>query len=570
MKQMILLILTLMIVGIPLHSFALDESDLQTWTVTVTHISDGDTIDVRFQDDTEDRIRLLGIQAMEVHEDVPNDCHADEATQRLIELTGGVGSEVILKVWDESVYNTYTGTPRAWRYLFVDDGNGSEINVGLKMVEEGLVLAFPHTTETLYNDDFMIAQQNAAANKINLWNDSYCSDGPSQEAQLEMWVNWDAEGDDYENVNGEWIKIKNNGGGDVSLSQWLLRDSALNYFYFPVGTTLSSGNTITVYLGSGSDSGNTLYWGLSEPLFKNEIGNGAYLLDPAPDGDIRASFTYPCIVNCTDPLEGKIELIANYDAAGDDAIADPNGEWIEIKNISAETIDLEKYMLHALPIGSHIFYFNDGNSTIAPNEIMRIYVGQGTNTALVKYWGKDNCILSNTEDKIWVDTFTGIEIADFSWPCVENCTDFLQGKIDLSANYDAAGDDTTNPNGEWVNIDNISTDTIDLKNYILKSLPTGSHLFYFDDGASTIPPNETMRIYIGNGTNTALTKYWGESSGILSNGEDMVWIDTYDGILVACYGWPETCEKPPPFQEPEPEATPSAITFAPLLQLLLK
>ena len=35
------------------------------------------------------------------------------------------------------------------------------------------------------------------------------------------------------------------------------------------------------------------------------MGDGAYLFDP--QGDLRASMTYPCRIACTDPYQGAVE-----------------------------------------------------------------------------------------------------------------------------------------------------------------------------------------------------------------------------------------------------------------------
>ena len=42
-------------------------------TATVVHVVDGDTVDVRFEDGTEERVRLLGVDTPEVHGDVSPD-----------------------------------------------------------------------------------------------------------------------------------------------------------------------------------------------------------------------------------------------------------------------------------------------------------------------------------------------------------------------------------------------------------------------------------------------------------------------------------------------------------------
>ena len=414
----------------PPQALALDASDLHTIEVKVKRVSDGDTLEL----DTPisgfshgEKIRILGIQALEEHDDTTGipDCNAIPATKRLGEILGCDANDncdpdttvVTLKVWDETLANK----GRPWRYVFFDTGNG-EINIGKQLVKEGYVLAFSHPTETLYNKEVWKAQEAAMAKEIGpLWNsnESECANGPGSGAKLKMWVNWDAPGDDTENINGEWIKIKNTGSSAVNLSHWKLRDTGQeHHFDFPDGSLLASGDTFTVKVGSGTNSGNTFYMGEPSPMFENSIPEGAYLFDYWNDhdipGEIRAAFTYPCLSNCSDPLQGKISIKANYDAAGDDN-ANPNGEWVDIKNISRSDVDLEMYLLHSLPVGSATFNFDD-NSVIHPGETMRVYIGKGSSSRLKKYWGNSKSILANSKDSVWIDTYNSIEIVRYSWP----------------------------------------------------------------------------------------------------------------------------------------------------------
>ena len=410
---------------------ALDESDFKTEVVEVIRVADGDTLNVKFADNSEEVVRFLAIQAFEEHDNGTGDpdCNAEIATDRLAEILGcDTDSDnclsrplVTLKVWDESLLDS--SGKRLLRFVFIDDGNGGEINVGLQLVQEGYVLAWPQPEENFYNEDLWLAQQNAMDNQRGpLWNSelSECHNPEHEDAQLDMWVNWDAPGNDGQNLNGEWVKIKNIGPSEVDLSHWRVRDTGQqNPFQFPNGTILSAEETITVYVGEGSNIGNTFYMNENYSIFDNNLPDGAYLLDYWGDssraGDIISSFTYPCLRDCSDPLQGKVRIKANYDAEGDDS-TNPNGEWVDIRNISNEDVDLLKYRLQSDPVGSAIFNF-DENSIIPPNETMRVYIGQSkSSSSLEKYWGNSTSILSNSKDSVWLDTYDGILIDSDSWP----------------------------------------------------------------------------------------------------------------------------------------------------------
>ena len=102
-------------------------------------------------------------------------------------------------------------------------------------------------------------------------------------------VNFNAPRDDNYNLNGEWVRICNTGNQDVDLSGWRLYDNAYkegkcsdHVFYFPFGFVLQAGQSVTIYSGSGIDTGSSLYWGRTEgeygAIWTNE-GDCAYLED---------------------------------------------------------------------------------------------------------------------------------------------------------------------------------------------------------------------------------------------------------------------------------------------------
>ena len=101
--------------------------------------------------------------------------------------------------------------------------------------------------------------------------------------------------------------------------------------------------------------------------------------------------------------------------------------------------------------------------------------------------------------------------------------------------------DDLNPNNEWVEI------KIDPAVYTLPTFDlTGSYLrnnandrFNFP-GGFTIAQGQTVRIYVGSGTNTATTLYWGRPSGVIRNLGDCMelWLP---GSQYYLFGYAVTC-----------------------------
>lgn len=95
--------------------------DADTHTAVVTRVIDGDTVVL----DNDERVRLLGIDAPETAE-----CHADTATQRMIELVQG---ETVTLVRDGDDRDHYE---RLLRYVDVDG-----VDAGLTLIQEGLAIS---------------------------------------------------------------------------------------------------------------------------------------------------------------------------------------------------------------------------------------------------------------------------------------------------------------------------------------------------------------------------------------------------------------------------------------------
>ncbi len=377
-----------------------------SWTATVTHISDGDTLDVVFHDPVEPRsarVRINGIQAMELtrysqrRELRQGECHAVEATARLEELVAASGGLVRLTAQNP---DARSGARLRRSVAVLLDGRW--VDVGRVLVSEGHALWLPNRGEWAWNETYNAASQAAAKAGANLWNPAYCGGAPP--AALKLWVHWDADGNDNQRPDDEWVRIRNLDTQPVSLGGWVLRDSSLARFWFPADTVVPPGGTITVQVGRGN--GSLLTWGLGGGIFNNVdpargVGDGAYLFDPA--GNLRAWMVYPCRVDCTDPNAGAFEL--RVQATG--------REMVAVRSLAEQPVDLDGY---ELSVGARAYAFGPG-SVIEPGETLRVRFDGSPrdDTRLDRVWPLGPGALRNAGGAARLRTYDGIVLACRAW-----------------------------------------------------------------------------------------------------------------------------------------------------------
>lgn len=358
-------------------------------------------------------IRLAGIQAMETTHGGrgANQCHGPEAKKRLARLT--VGKKVQMR----SQRKLRVEDGRRLRYMYVKKKK-RWVDVQEILLREGHVLWHP-TKEWVNSKRYHeLADQAAAKRKRGtIWDDDWCGKGPYQGAALQTWVNWDADGNDNQNINGEYVVIANNSSYAVPLRGWALRDSSHDTYRFRAGTVLPAGGRIKLHVGRGSDTATDLYWGHTKAIFPNGswakgAGEGVYLLDP--QGDFRSWFTYPCVTACGDPARGRLSISkVRYDPDGYDTAA---GEYVQLRLASgAPRTYLEKYMLRD---SSQAYRFPAG-SYLDAGETLTVNVGRASGSdradRLHHYWGKSAPILSNAGERVEVVDYRAGRLACESW-----------------------------------------------------------------------------------------------------------------------------------------------------------
>ena len=486
-----------------------------TWSAEVVRVLDGDTFEARVNGSSSITVvRVAGLNTHETWTEDPRDpeCLSLEAKTRLRNWIEGSTVELRARKASSSSLG------RTLRHVFV-----GSTNVATTMLEEGWGLPLRFQAEPDWALTNAAAAQRARAAGSHIWNPSACGGGPS--ASVEFVTQYDAAGSDTSNPNGEWVQIRNRGGSSLSLTGWQLRDTGLGRWSFPSGFTLQPNGRVRVHVGRGTNTSSDLYMGYSTSILSN-IADGMFLHDPK--FNIRAFDMWPCAGNCglIDPL--VIDKV-QYDAPGND-ITNPNGEWVRIRNIGQSVVDLQDWLIETPPYQMT----SVASRPIAPNGTLTIFMGKGSNTSSTMYLGRSSGILSNSGDYVMIRT-PHRDLADCAaWGSVKCPAQALGSRLDLTVNWDAAGNDLTNPNGEWVNISNLSGDRIDLSGFKIESPP---HSYRFPSGTS-VAAGGRLRLRVGRGTNTSTTHYWGKTRGLLDNSGDIVRLLDRAGGVVRSFSYP--------------------------------
>jgi len=377
------------------------------WTGKVKAVDDGDTVNVKINGSRgQSKIRLTGIQAMELHKygkraGREGECTAVAATV-LLERTirRGRSKARIAALKPGSI----TGKRARLRRSIAVKIGGRWVDPAAEVLRAGLALWFPNAAEWPWNRKYAILAAKAARKGIGVWDPTTCG---SAATALTMKVKWDAIGQDNRNVAGEWVRVTNTDPvTTVSLDGWWLRDSHLRPRYrFPRSAVLPPGGSLRVFVGRGSNTPDSFYWGLREAVFENvvggrrAIGDGAYLFDRR--GDLHAHIQYPCQLSCRDPAAGRVDVLATSRGT----------EYITIRNTSSEPLDLTHYEIENQPW----FYEFPRGTVLAPGERLTLFILEGSGTGVVQSWGLAVPILNDRKDVVTLRNPLGAPVRCHAW-----------------------------------------------------------------------------------------------------------------------------------------------------------
>lgn len=259
--------------------------------VTVVEVVDGDTVRIEYDNGTTDTARLLGVDTPEIFgENDPEEFEGVPDTEAgracLDEYAERASAYAKNRLAGEEVTIAFDANePRRGyfdRLLVYIHHDGGSFNYAL--VDRGLARVYDSSFER--GDAFYAAEERAMTDGRGLWS---CRDGtpaPAGEGETEpapsatatpsggdvviTQLHADAEGEDAENLNDEYVVVANRGDDAVDLSGWTLTDAAGFEYVFPEGTTLAADATVTVHVGSGTDTDTDLYWGRGRPTLNND------------------------------------------------------------------------------------------------------------------------------------------------------------------------------------------------------------------------------------------------------------------------------------------------------------
>ncbi|MBI2547653.1 MAG: thermonuclease family protein [Candidatus Aenigmarchaeota archaeon] len=224
-------------------------------TANVTKVIDGDTVEIG----TGERVRLLGINAPET-----NEHYYKEAKEKLIRLVQG--KDVVLKAGfqDKDLYG------RLLRYIFV---NGSFVN--LEMVKGGYVTVYVIDPEEKYYLEFKKAESDARSKMLGLWNASSFGSCITL-AELHY-------------TGTEYAVFHNSCGYPIKMDKWEVKDEGTHIYVFG-SFTLNTNSSVTLFIASGKDTSEKLYWNSKTTIWNNN-GDTLFLRDD--NGNLVLSYNYP-------------------------------------------------------------------------------------------------------------------------------------------------------------------------------------------------------------------------------------------------------------------------------------
>lgn len=124
------------------------------------------------------------------------------------------------------------------------------------------------------------------------------------------------------------------------------------------------------------------------------------------------------------------------------------------------------------------------------------------------------------------------------WTCAsegaagERTTDAPAGPISVArVRADPPGDDNEDPNAEYVILENVGDQSVDLEGWTVADEVGQAYEF----GNQTLAPGARVTLHTGSGTDTATDVYWGRTRAVWNNDGDVVTVRDTEGTVVARY-----------------------------------
>lgn len=312
-------------------------------TVTVTDVVDGDTIDIRYDNGSTDTVRMIGVDTPEVSgetnpdefEGIPDtqegqdwlrsygQAASDYATDRL------EGKQVRIET-DDNEPNRGS-FDRLLRYVYID---GDLFNRAL--LERGLARVFE--SDFTKRSEFESVESSAQDSDTGLWGFEP-QGGRTTHGITVTQVHADAEGTERDNLNDEFIVLKNVRTDSLDLTAWQVEDAADHTYEFPSNYTLGPGESVTLHTGDGTNTQSDLYWKQGSAIWNN---GGDTIAVSNPYGGEALNTTYDTdsqLAVCRSPASFTGPLDLDCDGLYDDVNGNENLNVVDVQRLFATADD---------------------------------------------------------------------------------------------------------------------------------------------------------------------------------------------------------------------------------------
>ena len=436
--------------------------------------------------------------------------------------------------------------------------------------------------------------------------------------------------DDAAYPGGEWLEVYNNGTADVDLTGWKVTNTASQTLNFDSTTIVGyqSGNASTWTISAGeyvviARNGISGFYMTNTGMSMTLVDNNNNNLHQATWGSVMSGKSYQQDPNSAtanwvqtnNPTPGQVntatvsnnlipgdiimtEVMANS-WPGDDNESWPGGEWIEILNAGTSNIDLTGYSIedaagHAFPFNSAHLVNASQSMLIGPGEHRIVAVNSTTGYGLLNN-GVESLTLkwpngSKSQEISWTSTVEGFALMDAGqpntpWVNAPYPTPEAMNPLPMQLMARQVGDvhiteilpNATNdgasfPDGEWVELHNTGTNSLDLMGWSIMDglgnithIDPGTLVFNTTQGATFIDPDGRRLVQF-----TSFTQLWDNYNHVFLRDMTGAVVDTAD--YTTDYGedmalirgsdpadsWTPAAWKTP--GQPEPGSMPSATT----------
>lgn len=220
-------------------------------SATVTGVYDGDTFTIS----TGDRVRLRWVNTPELKPREDYGIEAREATTA--------------RVLGRNVRLLYGATPRDGYGRLIAGVEVEGENLSIQLLELGVGHLFVIPPDDTDLTLFIAAQERARAAHRGIWST------PEFQGVLHITsFHANADGDDRENVNGEYLRICNVGSQVLDLAGFRIADISGNSWEFPQ-IRVPPGHTVKVHSGRGSPQADVMgqlevYLNSADPIWNNK------------------------------------------------------------------------------------------------------------------------------------------------------------------------------------------------------------------------------------------------------------------------------------------------------------